>query len=264
MTRRATLLFGFLALALPLAQAEAAPSAEVQHAIAPTGALRVGVYRGSPSSIIEGATPAEAKGVGYDLGRALAAELGVPFQPVIFPANDPLLKATAAGDVDVIFTNATAERARTLDFSRTFLDVAKSFLVPAGSPLTQLADFKRPGLHVGVSQGSSTAEELQPIYPQLAIEPVATLKLAGELLAEHKIDAFSTNDAILFQLSDSVPGSHVIAGQWGLEHFGAAIPKGRAPAMPFLQDFMDRARADGTVARAVERSGLRGTVAATG
>jgi polar amino acid transport system substrate-binding protein len=113
-----------------------------------------------------------------------------------------------------------------------------------------------------VSQGSSTAEELSPIYPQLAIEPVATLKLAGEMLAAHKIEAFATNDAILYQMSDGVPGSHVIAGQWGLEHFGAAIPKGRAQAMPFLQEFMDHASADGTVARAVERSGLRGTVPA--
>jgi polar amino acid transport system substrate-binding protein len=262
MIRRTALLFGCLALAVSLGIAEAAPSREVQHTLAPTGALRVGVYRGSPSSIIEGATPADAKGVGYDLGRALAANLGVPFQAVIFPANEPLLEATAAGDVDVVFTNATAERAKKLDFSKTFMDVAKSFLVPAGSPLTQLADFKRPGLHVGVSQGSSTAEELSPIYPQLAIEPVATLKLAGEMLAAHKIEAFATNDAILYQMSDGVPGSHVIAGQWGLEHFGAAIPKGRAQAMPFLQEFMDHASADGTVARAVERSGLRGTVPA--
>jgi polar amino acid transport system substrate-binding protein len=212
MTRSTTLLFGFLALTALLGPANAAPSPEVQHAMAPTGALRVGVYRGSPSSIIEGATAGKAKGVGYDLGRALAGELGVTFQPVIFPANDPLLKAAAAGDVDVIFTKATAERAKTLDFSHTFMDVAKSFIVPAGSPLTALADFTRPGLHVGVSQGSSTAEELQSVYPHLAVEPVATLKLAGERLAAHTLDAFATNDAILLQMSDGVPGSDVVAG----------------------------------------------------
>ncbi|RYC30182.1 transporter substrate-binding domain-containing protein [Lichenibacterium minor] len=75
----------------------------------------------------------------------------------MFPANDGLLAAVAAGDVDVTFTNATAERARSMDFSDTFMDVQKSFLVPDGSPLTRQEDFRRPGLRVGVSQGSSTA-----------------------------------------------------------------------------------------------------------
>jgi polar amino acid transport system substrate-binding protein len=178
----------------------------------PTGALRWGCIGAARPPSSRGRRRRRRKGVGYDSGRALAGELGVTFQPVIFPANDPLLKAAAAGDVDVIFTKATAERAKTLDFSHTFMDVAKSFIVPAGSPLTALADFTRPGLHVGVSQGSSTAEELQSVYPHLAVEPVATLKLAGERLAAHTLDAFATNDAILLQMSDGVPGSHVVAG----------------------------------------------------
>ena len=133
--------------------------------------------------------------------------------------------------------------------------------MPAGSPLRELADFRRPGLRVGVSKGSSTATELAPLYPGMAVETVATLKLAAEMLAGHGIDAFATNDAILFQMADGLPGSHVVPGRWGLEHFASAIPKGREAAMPFLQAFMTGARADGTVARAVERSGLRGTVA---
>jgi polar amino acid transport system substrate-binding protein len=262
MTRRTALLSACLAVtaALLSVAVQAAPNQDVQHAMAPTGALRVGVYRGSPSSIIEGATPADAKGVGYDLGKALADRLGVPFQPVVYPANDSLLAAAAAGQVDVIFTNDTPERAKVMDYSDIFMDVEKSFLVPAGSPLTQLSDFKRPGVHVGVSAGSSTAAELKPLYPDLDIQPVATLKLGQELLAAHKLDAYATNDSILFQMSDGLPGSHVIPGSWGMEHFGAAIPKGRQQALPFLREFIAQARADGTVAKAIQRADLRGTV----
>lgn len=259
-------LLGLMAVsaALLATPAAAAQGAEVQGTLAPTGALRVGVYRGSPSSVIEGATPDDAKGVGFDLGRALAARLGVPFRAVVFPANDGLLAAVASGDVDVTFTNETAERARSMDFSETFMDVEKSFLVPSGSPLSRLPDFERPGLHVGVSQGSSTAAELKPLYPGLVIEPVATLKLAGDLLASHAIDAFATNDAILSQMSDGLPGSHVVPGRWGMEHFGAAIPRGRQGAMPFLREFMAQAIADGTVAKAIQRAGLRGAVPPAG
>src|SRR4051812_15980842 len=248
--------------AAPLSTGSQAHAAEaaVQHALAPTGALRVGVYRGSPSSIVEGPGPQDAKGVGYDLGRELAQALGVPFKPVVYPANAPLLKAVAAGEVDVVFTNATPARAKEMDFSQHFMAVEKSFLVPAHSPLQTIDDAVKPGLAIGVSKGSSTALELKELYPAMKTIEIDTLKAAGEMLARGEIDAFATNNAILYQLSDAVPGARVLPGRWGMEHFGAAIPHGRAAGLPFLRDFIAKAKADGSVEKAVARAGLRGTV----
>lgn len=254
---------GLLSAAPATLVAPAAVAAEtaVQQALAPSGALRVGVYRGSPSSIIEGPTPQDTKGVGYDLGKQLAAALGVRFEPVVFPANAPLLKAIAAGEVDVTFTNSTAVRAKEMDFSQNFLAVEKSFLVPANSPLKSIVDATKPGLTIGVSKGSSTSRELVELYPSMKTVEIDTLKHAGEMLANGEINAFATNNAILYQLSDGVPGSRVLPGRWGMEHFGAAIPKGRQAGMPFLRDFIAKVKADGSVAKAVARAGLRGTVA---
>jgi hypothetical protein len=48
---------------------------------------------------------------------------------------------------------------------------------------------------------------------------------AGEMLAKGDIDAFAPNKAILYQLAEGVPGSKVLSGQWGMEHFGAASRK---------------------------------------
>ncbi|MBS0533554.1 MAG: transporter substrate-binding domain-containing protein [Proteobacteria bacterium] len=267
MTRLQALRFAFLGFAAlmlaPYAALAAPPDAAVQHALAPSGALKVGVYRGSPSSIIEGKTPEENRGVGYDLGKALAAALGVKFEPVIYPANAPLLKAVHAGEVDIVFTNATKARARTMDFSQPFMGVEKSFLVPAGSKLKTQDDATQKGLRIGVSKGSSTARELTEQFPQMTLTEVDTLKHAGEMLAAHEIDAFATNNAILYELSDHVPGSAVLPGHWGMEHFGAGIPQGRQAGMPFLRDFMAKAMADGTVDRAIKRANLRGTVPET-
>lgn len=256
-----TILHGLLALALLagscLAGSHAATVGD-QQALAPSGVLRVGLYRGSPTSVIEGATPRDAKGVAYDLGRQLAAALGVPCETVIYPANAPLLEALEAGKVDVVFTNATAERARHMDFSQPFMSVEKSLLVPPGSPLRTLAAANRAGLKVGVSRGSSTSEELSKIYPAMSTQPIDTLRHAAQMLADRRIDAFATNDAILYQMSDGVPGSRVLPGHWGMETFAAGIPKGRQAGMPFLRRFMSQAQADGSIARAIERAGLRG------
>lgn len=256
----ALLAFAIILSAPPTFTAVLAADAAEQHALAPSGKLRVGVYRGSPSSIIEGATPQDAKGVGYDLGRELAGTLGVPFEPVVFPANAPLLKALAAGEVDIVFTNATPARAKEMDFSQHFMAVEKSFLVPAGSPLKTISDATKPGLKIGISKGSSTMKELAELYPQMTTVEIDTLKHAGEMLGKHEIDAFATNKAILYQVSDSVPGSNVLPGHWGMEHFGAAIPHGRQLGMPFLRDFMAKAQTDGLVDKAIKRAGMRGTV----
>jgi cobalt-zinc-cadmium efflux system outer membrane protein len=44
-----------------------------------------------------------------------------------------------------------------------------------------------------------------------------------------------------------------------LESLAIGIPKGREAGLPWLRQFAEAARADGTVKRAAERSGLRGT-----
>ena len=43
--------------------------------LAPSGVLRVALYTGTPTSILPDAGSGEPRGVGYDLGRALARRL---------------------------------------------------------------------------------------------------------------------------------------------------------------------------------------------
>ena len=246
----------------PIATSSATSStapAETRSALAPAGTLRVAVYRGSPSSIVsEGNDP---RGLGYDLGRALAVKLGVPFEPVVFPNNAAALAAVKHADADVIFTNASPARAKDMDFSPTFLDVGKSFLVRGDSPAKTIDDMKKPGLRVGVSAGSSTSEELAPLYPNATLVPIGAIKDGVEAVRTGAVDAFATNKAILYEMSDALAGSRVLDGSWGTEHFAAGIPKGRDRGRPFVAAFVADAQRDGTVAKAVERAGLRGTIA---
>lgn len=236
------------------------PTAEPRQILAPSGKLRVGLYPGSPTSTIRDAATGESKGVGFDLGKEMARRLGVPFEPVVFPKNAEVLAAVKSGEVDVTFTNATAERARDMDFTPPFLDVEKSYLVPGDSRIATLADLDKPGIKVGVSAGSSTQVELSSVLKHVQIVLAPTLKGAIEMLSQRKIDAFATNKAILFEMSDQLPGSRVLSGRWGLEHFSVGIPKGRDSGMPWVKQFVADATADGAVHSAVARAGIRGTV----
>jgi polar amino acid transport system substrate-binding protein len=86
------------------------------------------------------------------------------------------------------------------------------------------------------------------------------LKAAVDMLASGKLEAFATNKATLFEMSDQLSGSRVLDGRWGLESFAIGIPKGREAALPLVSSFVGEAKANGAVARAIERAGLRGTV----
>jgi polar amino acid transport system substrate-binding protein len=94
------------------ASATGATDPETSRILAPTGKLRVGLYPGTPTSILPDAQPDGPRGVGYDLGKEVARQLGVPFEPVVFSKNAEVLEAVKTGAVDMVFTNASAARER--------------------------------------------------------------------------------------------------------------------------------------------------------
>jgi polar amino acid transport system substrate-binding protein len=235
-----------------------APDAQARQALAPTGKLRVALYAGSPTSLVRDPATGETKGVGLDLGAALAARLGVPVELLEFASNAQALEALKAARADFAFTNATAARARDMDFSPAVLEVEQGYLVAQGSPLT-VATMDRPGVRVGVSRGSTSEGVLARQLKNATVTGAPTIAAGAQMLALGKIDAFATNKAILFEMSDGLPGSRVLEGRYGLETFAVAIPKGREPGWDALRRFVAEARSEGVVKRAVGRAGLRGT-----
>ena len=257
--RLAIAILGLLAAAC--AAMHGAPP-EVRQTLAPTGKLRVGAYVDSPLSLIKDSATGEAKGVAFDTGRELAKRLGVPFEVIEFPRAAEVLVALKAGEVDFTVTNATAVRAKDMDFTSPLLLLELGYLVPPGSPIASPADVDRPGVRIGVTQGSTSQGTLPRLLKNATVVPAPSIKGAVEMLQRRGVDAFATNKPNLYQMSDLLPGSRVLDGQWGIERIAVAIPKGRDSAMPWLQKFVDDARSEGLVARAVERAGLRGTAKA--
>ena len=232
-----------------------------QTALAPGGKLRVGVYPGSPTSMLRDAASGETRGVTYELGADLARRLGVPVEYVEYPRVAEVVSALKDGKIDFTVTNASPARALDIDFTPPVLDVELGYLVPKGSVIAGVADIDKPGVRVGVTQGSTTRGVLSKVFKHAAITEAPTVKAAIEMLATQKLDAYATNKAILFGMSDELAGSRVLEGRWGVEHFGIGIPKGRGEGMAYMRRFAQDLNAAGTVQRAAQRAGLRGSVA---
>lgn len=232
---------------------------EARSALAPTGALRVGVYPGSPTSLVQGADGKPA-GVAYELGQRFGQWLGVPVQVVQYKRVAEVLEAMKAGEVDFTFTNATEARARDVDFTLPLLSVELGYLVPRGSTIRDAADIDRAGVRVGVAEGSTSQGTLGRQFREARVVPVASLAIAAQQLTAGGLDAFATNKGILNELSDKVPGSSILPGRWGLEHMAIAVPRGRQAGMSYVSRFALTVRRDGTLKDITNRAGLRGTV----
>lgn len=230
----------------------------VRQTLAPTGVLRVGVYPGSPTSLVRSPQTGQSAGVAHDLGQMLARQLGVPVQIVEFARLAQVLDGLKSGEVDFTFTNATEVRARDMDFTEPLIRLELGYLVPPKSGLADVADVDRAGVRVGVAQGSSSQGVLGRLYKNASVVPAASLSQAQQMLRQGQLDAFATNKGILFEMSDELPGFRVLDGRWGLESLAIAIPKGRQAGMPYLRQFASDARASGKLAAIVASAGLRG------
>jgi polar amino acid transport system substrate-binding protein len=234
-------------------------SAQVRQALAPSGVLRVGVYLGSPTSWVKDPKSGESVGIALDLGKELAKRLNVPVQVVEFDRVAQVLDALKDGKIDFTFTNATAVRAKDMDFTVPLVRLELGYLVAAGSTLQSVSEIDKAGLRVGVSQGSSSQGVLTQMYKQAKVIPADSLAKAKNMLETKQIDAFATNKGILFEMSDTLPGSQVLAGRWGLENLAIAIPKGRDAGKEFVQSFANNMAQSGLLSKVIVRSGLRGT-----
>ena len=236
-------------------------SAEARQVLAPTGVLRIAVYPGSPTSLVRRTGSDDARGLSVDIGRELASRLGVPSQLVEFERVEQVIDGLRSGQADMTVTNATAARAALVDFTEALVRLELGYLVLPGAPVTSITEVDRPGIRVGVSQGSSSQAALGRMYRHASLVAAPSLKAAGEMLQDRRIDAFATNKGILFQLADGLPGARVLEGRWGTELLAIAVPKGRERGKSYLEHFAVSVREHGLVQRAAERAGLRGLAA---
>jgi polar amino acid transport system substrate-binding protein len=240
----------------------AAPTPEARQSLAPTGKLRVGLQLGSPHNVIRDPASGEMKGVAFDLGKELARRLGVPFEPVLYPAVGVLLDGGKAGGWDVAFVGFSPARAQEWDFTPLHLEIEFGYLVPSGSSISTLADVDRPGVRVAVQEKSQPAAFLSRTLKTAVVVQAPSLAGQLETLKSGKADAIFSVKPSLFEASNQVPGSRVLDGRPGVDPHAMVMPKGRDSGLAYARQFIEDAKSGGLVKAAIERAGIRGAVVA--
>lgn len=224
---------------------------DVRHELVPTGVLRASINLGNP--VLAQGNPSRPSGVSVDLARELARRLDVPIQLVCFDAARKSLAAVMDGQADLCFLAVDPARAESLNFTAAYAVIEGVFAVRQESSIRTLADVDRPGVRVGVKQGSVydlflsrelrhakvvRGEEGSTIFRDLGLEVAAGIR--------QPITAFVAAN----------PTLRVIEPAFMQIEQAVAIPVGRpASAVEFLHDFVEDVKASGFVAESLRRSG---------
>lgn len=239
-----------------------AATTQVRQALAPTGKLRVGLQLGNPLNLIRDSASGEMRGVAFDLGRELAQRLGVPFEPVLYPAVGVLLDSGKTGAWDVAYVGFSPERALEWEFTALHMEVEFGYLIPGGSSISTMANVDRPGIRVAVQERSGPDAFFSRTLRNAVVIRASSNPGALEAVKSGRADVMGSIKPILFELSNELPGSRVLDGRPGIDPHAMAIPKGRDPGLAYARQFIQDAKADGLVQAAIERAGLRGVVVA--
>ena len=135
------------------------------------GSLRVGVTQAPPWYSKDPKNGEWNTGVGVSMGKAMAAALGVKFEPVEVSWGTAIA-ALQGNKIDIMYMmDATPERAQAVDFPQTpLLYYSLAILARDDLAVKTWADLNKAGVRIAVPQASSMDKFLSETTPNATIQ----------------------------------------------------------------------------------------------
>ena len=225
--------------------------------VAPTGVLRVAIGVGPSGSPFWATRDAGGpRGVTVDLGRAAAAKLGVPVRFVEYRNAGEITAAASKDAWDVTFMPHEAEREKLMDHGPAYVTYDSTYIVRAGLAARNAVELDRPGIKVGGIEGTSTSRSAARALKQASIVLIPKADEAVAQLAQGRVDALAMGREALVDIARKVPGTRVLDDVLQTTGVVVIVPMGRPAARAWAARFLEEAKADGTVRRALDNAGF--------
>jgi polar amino acid transport system substrate-binding protein len=231
--------------------------------MSPTGTLRVGlVFAPSKSAffVLKGAA-GTADGVTADLAAALGKRLNLPVELTLYPNSGQATDAVEAGAVDVSFMPVDDERRKRIAFGPDYVRAESTYMVTAATTAQTVEDVDKPGMRVIGIANTTTIRAAGRTLKNTTISPVASVEEAVAMLRDGKADAFALSRDSLPTYVKQIPGSRMVEGAFQQIGIAIAVAKDRPAALAAVTAFMEQAKRDGTVRKALDNAGFDDPVA---
>jgi len=252
MPRIAGLILGIL-MTPSLASADA-----LKDEIAPTGKLRVAIAI-SPAGGAFWCTRTENgfAGVPVELGKEMAAQLGVPVEYVTHNNSGQIVDAVGKGTWDVTFLPRDPEREGRMSFGPIYEVADATYIVKAGSPVKDFATLDQAGIKVAAVNNTTTMRGAIAHLKHAVVTGYQTYDEIFNLLKNGEIDAFALSRDQLNAMAKQIPGTHVLDETFKQTVTAVAVPPHHPQALAFVVKFMTEAIGNGTLRKAYDNNGLK-------
>src|SRR3954470_14800084 len=227
--------------------------------IAPTGKLRVAIAI-SPAGGAFWSTKTEAggyAGVPVDLGKEMAAQLGVPVEYVAHQNSGQIVDATSKGTWDVTLLPKDPEREAKMSFGPIYEVSDATYIVKAGSTATNFQTLDQPGVKVAAVNNTTTMRGARADLKNAKVTGYQTYDEIFGLLRSGEVDAFALSRDQLNAMARKIPGSRVLDETFKQTVTAVAVPLNHPLALAFVTKFMTDATTNGTLRKAYDNNGLK-------
>jgi polar amino acid transport system substrate-binding protein len=250
-----------IALLLGLATMIAGPTRaeDLKGEIAPTGKLRValGISAAGGAFWSNKAESGAYAGVPVDLGKDMAAQLGVGVEYVPFQNSGQITDAASKGMWDVTFLPQDPERETKMSFGPIYEVADATYIIKAGSPITNFATLDQPGVKVAAVNNTTTMRGAQAHLKNAKVTGYQTYDEIFNLLKNGDVDAFALSRDQLNKMALKIPGTKVLDETFKKTVTAVAVPLNHPQALAFVTKFMTDARTNGILRKAYDNNGLK-------
>ena len=235
------------------------PDAATAALLAPGGRLRAAINLGNPILATTDPATGRARGISVDLAQALAERLGVPLDPLEFPAATKSVDAVAGGAADIGFFAIDPLRGADIAFTDAYLLIEGAYLVRADSPCRANEDVDRAGTTVVVGQGSA-----YDLFLTRELKAASFLRVPGatqvvQALRDGVADVAGGIRQVLAEVAAADPGLRTLPGRFMVIRQAMGLARTRGPAAEAaLRAFVEDMKASGFVAQAMARHAVAG------
>jgi polar amino acid transport system substrate-binding protein len=243
---------------LPAAPASADP---LRDEMAPSGKLRVAIAV-SPAGGAFWCTKNEAggyAGVPVDLGKAMAAELGVPVEYAVHQNSGEITDAAAKSSWDVTFLPRDSLRETKMSFGPVYEVADATYIVKAGSTVTNFQTLDQPGVKVAAVNNTTTMRGAMAHLNNATVIGYQTYDEIFGLLKGGEIDGFALSRDQLNAMAERIPGTRVLDETFKQTVTAVAVPLNHPLALAFVTKFMTEATTNGLLRKAYDDNGLKDT-----
>ena len=248
-------------LAVSMMMAGSVSADALKDEIASTGKLRVAIAI-SPAGGAFWSTKTAAggyAGVPVDLGKEMAAQLGVPVEYVAYQNSGQITDSVPKGDWDITFLPKDPERETRMSFGPVYEVADATYIVKPGSSVTNFQTLDQPGVKVAAVNNTTTMRGAVAHLKNAKVTGYQTYDEIFNLLKNGEVDAFALSRDQLNAMAKKIPGTRVLDETFKQTVTAVAVPLNHPQSLAFATKFMTDAVSNGTLRKAYDHNGLKDT-----